>query len=149
MMKESRRSFIRKGASIAAIVAGGVATVTLLRQLVPRGIGQKKKVKVGKSSFFPVDTFTYIDEHKIYIYRDHEGVKAVSATCTHLGCIVETDEDGFTCPCHGSLYDRRGEVISGPAPRRLSWFQVSKAPDGQLMVDMTIQVNPDTKFLTT
>ena len=149
MNKETRRSFIRKVTSIFAIAAGAVAAVTLLRQLVPRLIGQKKFVKVGKSSTFPVDTFTYIEEHKIYVYRDHEGIKAVSAICTHLGCILEIDEDGFLCPCHGSCYDRSGEVISGPAPRALSWFQVSKAPDGQLMIDMTQQVTPDTKFLTT
>ncbi len=148
-MKDTRRSFIRKVASIFAMVAGTVAVGTLLRQLVPRLIGQKKLVKVGKSSRFPVDTFTYIEQHKIFIYRDHEGVKAVSAVCTHLGCILEIDEDGFICPCHGSSYDRGGEVISGPAPRALSWFKVSKAPDGQLMVDMTQQVTPDTKFLTT
>lgn len=149
MIKETRRSFIRKGASIFAVAAGGVAIITLLRQLVPRMIGQKKRVKVGKSNTFPVDTFTYIDEHKIYIYRDHEGVKAVSAVCTHLGCILEIDEDGFICPCHGSSYDRSGEVLSGPAPRALSWFRVSKTPDGQLVIDMTRQVKPDTKFLTT
>ncbi len=149
MIKETRRSFIRKVASMFAIVAGTVAGVTLLRQLVPRLIGQKKLVKVGKSSTFPVDTFTYIGEHKVFIYRDHEGVKAVSAICTHLGCVLEIDEDGFICPCHGSSYDRSGEVLSGPAPRALSWFQVSKAPDGQLVIDMTQQVTPDTKFLTT
>ena len=149
MMKETRRSFFKKGALIAAIAAGGMAIFTLLRQLVPREIGQKKKVKVGKSSLFPVDTFTYIGEHKIFIYRDHEGVKAVSAICTHLGCVLEIDEDGFICPCHGSSYDRSGEVLSGPAPRALNWFQVSKTADGQLLVDMTQLVNPDTKFLTT
>jgi cytochrome b6-f complex iron-sulfur subunit len=149
MIKETRRSFIRKGASMLALVAGGVAIVTLLRQMVPRLIGQKKKVKVGKSSVFPVDTFTFIDEHDIYIYRDHEGVQAVSAVCTHLGCILEINEDGFICPCHGSCYDRSGEVLSGPAPRSLSWFEVSKAPDGQLVIDMTRQVKPETKFLTT
>jgi len=149
MMKETRRSFIRKGAAIFALAAGALAVFTLLRQLVPRMIGQKKRVKVGKSNTFPVDTFTYIDEHKIYIYRDHEGVKAVSAICTHLGCILEIDEDGFLCPCHGSSYNRSGEVLSGPAPRALSWYQVSKAPDGQLVIDMTRQVKPDAKFLTT
>ncbi len=148
-MKETRRSFIRKGAAIFALAAGALAVFTLLRQLVPRMIGQKKRVKVGKSNTFPVDTFTYIDEHKIYIYRDHEGVKAVSAICTHLGCILEIDEDGFLCPCHGSSYNRSGEVLSGPAPRALSWYQVSKAPDGQLVIDMTRQVKPDAKFLTT
>lgn len=148
MTQVTRRSFIKKGASILAIIAGGLAITSLLRQLFPRSIGQKKRVKVGKTSIFPVDTFTYIEEQKIYIYRDHEGVSAVSAVCTHLGCILETSDEGFLCPCHGSCYTKSGEVLSGPAPRDLTWFQVSKAPDGQLIIDMTRKVKPEFKFLT-
>ena len=97
---------------------------------------------------YPVDTFSYIEEQKIFIYRDHEGVRAVTAVCTHLGCILEINDEGFNCPCHGSCYNKRGDVLSGPAPRALTWFQVSKAPDGQLMIDLTRKVKPEYKFLT-
>lgn len=42
----------------------------------------------------------------------------INAVCTHLGCIVpwNTVEKKFTCPCHGSQYDKEGRVIGGPAP---------------------------------
>jgi cytochrome b6-f complex iron-sulfur subunit len=148
MIKVTRRSFIKRGASILAVIAGGAAIASLFRQLFPRSIGQKKRVKVGKTTLFPVDIFTYIEEMKIYIYRDHEGVRAVTAVCTHLGCILEINDEGFNCPCHGSCYNKRGDVLSGPAPTALTWFQVSKAPDGQLIIDMTRKVTPDFKFLT-
>lgn len=46
---------------------------------------------------------------------------ALKAECTHLGCLVAPNPlgDGFTCPCHGSQYDRDGTVVRGPAPRAL------------------------------
>ena len=56
--------------------------------------------------------------HKIAIYKDVDGaVEAFEARCPHLGCIVEwnSTEQTFDCPCHGSRFDRRGQVINGPA----------------------------------
>lgn len=52
------------------------------------------------------------------VYRDEEGaLHALSARCTHLGCIVNwsSGEGTWDCPCHGSRFSREGEVIMGPA----------------------------------
>lgn len=59
---------------------------------------------------------------KIAVYRDAQGVLSQrSALCTHLGCIVRWNslEKTWDCPCHGSRYDRYGQVINGPANRNL------------------------------
>ncbi|HWQ88364.1 MAG TPA: FAD-dependent oxidoreductase [Desulfitobacteriaceae bacterium] len=51
-------------------------------------------------------------------YRDNQNVlHAVSAICTHMGCIVVWNQFDQTwdCPCHGSRYDSKGKVIHGPA----------------------------------
>jgi nitrite reductase/ring-hydroxylating ferredoxin subunit len=56
------------------------------------------------------------------VYRDPQGeVHAVSARCTHLGCIVSWNraETSWDCPCHGSRFSVGGEVIQGPAVRNL------------------------------
>lgn len=56
------------------------------------------------------------------VYRDPEGnVHAVSARCTHLGCIVQWNpaETSWDCPCHGSRFSATGEILHGPAVRDL------------------------------
>jgi glycine/D-amino acid oxidase-like deaminating enzyme/nitrite reductase/ring-hydroxylating ferredoxin subunit len=60
--------------------------------------------------------------HKVAVYRDPMGVVVeLSATCTHLGCIVEwnTSEKSWDCPCHGSRYAPDGHVLNGPARKGL------------------------------
>ena len=60
---------------------------------------------------------------KIAVYRDEEGgLHHLSATCTHLGCVVEWNDSEKTwdCPCHGSRFDKKdGHVLNGPAVRAL------------------------------
>ena len=53
----------------------------------------------------------------VAVFRDSEGTWAVSTVCTHLGCIVKVNPDGFECPCHGSRFAADGSVAKGPAPR--------------------------------
>jgi glycine/D-amino acid oxidase-like deaminating enzyme/nitrite reductase/ring-hydroxylating ferredoxin subunit len=59
-----------------------------------------------------------IDGEQLAVVKDDQGVvSALSAVCTHLGCIVGWNEVDRTwdCPCHGSRFDSQGRVISGPA----------------------------------
>lgn len=56
-------------------------------------------------------------------YRDGDGVlHAVSAVCTHLGCLVTWNpaETSWDCPCHGSRFDPGGRVLQGPALKDLA-----------------------------
>lgn len=59
---------------------------------------------------------------QIAVYKDEKGeIQAVSAVCTHMGCIVGWNNEAKTwdCPCHGSRFDPTGKVIQGPAVKNL------------------------------
>lgn len=71
-----------------------------------------------------------------YVRRIKEDeVIAVSAGCTHLGCIVTWDEENkiFKCPCHDGKYDAEGKVISGPPPVPLQRHK-TKIEDGRILL---------------
>ena len=138
-----RRDFLGR---IAIGSMTGVGIIGLLGSLdlpIPRVSQTANKFKVGRVVDFPLDTFTYIEEKNIYVYRERRSIKAVSAICTHLGCVVRKTEDGFTCPCHGSSYDRSGKVLAGPAPRDLDWLKVEMSPEGKLIINASQRVKAD------
>jgi Rieske Fe-S protein len=57
-------------------------------------------------------------------------IRALSATCTHLGCQVLWDlqHKRFKCPCHGGVYDAAGNVVEGPPPRALDAIEARIDP---------------------
>jgi glycine/D-amino acid oxidase-like deaminating enzyme/nitrite reductase/ring-hydroxylating ferredoxin subunit len=66
---------------------------------------------------------------KVAAYRDEHGqLHERSAVCPHLGCLVAWNdaEKTWDCPCHGSRFDRLGQVINGPANRGLAEVPAQK-----------------------
>ena len=66
----------------------------------------------------------------VFLVRDGaKSVKAMSATCTHLGCQVRwaADTKRFICPCHGGVYAADGRVLEGPPPRPLDVIETRLA----------------------
>lgn len=58
----------------------------------------------------------------VALYRAEDGSEhRMSAVCTHLGCVVNWNdaEKSWDCPCHGSRFGTRGEVLQSPAVERL------------------------------
>jgi Rieske Fe-S protein len=69
-------------------------------------------------------------EAVVYIDREGDGYRALSATCTHLGCRVRwnPEQAQFRCPCHGGVFDREGRVVAGPPPAPLARVHVRVNP---------------------
>jgi cytochrome b6-f complex iron-sulfur subunit len=80
----------------------------------------------------------------VAVFRDEEGVHAISTVCTHLGCIVKANPNGFECPCHGSGFQKDGAVVKGPAPKPLPWLKVTKSGSGYT-IDEESKVKAGTK----
>lgn len=89
---------------------------------------------------------TFFPEQRLFLFRKGNTFRAVSAVCTHLGCTVDLAGQGFHCPCHGSVFDKSGTVVSGPAPSPLPWLLVTLSRDGHLVIDASVRVSPD-KYL--
>jgi len=132
------------GGSSAAIV---LMNATFFRSLHLQMLYEPAQLfRVGKPEHYPLDSVVKLPERPVFVCRDREGLYAISAVCTHLGCIVGASDDGFACPCHGSRYDHTGKVTRGPAPRNLPWWRMRYAPDGQVVVDATQPVEPGEKL---
>jgi glycine/D-amino acid oxidase-like deaminating enzyme/nitrite reductase/ring-hydroxylating ferredoxin subunit len=61
--------------------------------------------------------------HKVAVYRDHQNeLHELSPVCPHLGGLVRWNkvEKTWDCPCHGSRFSYRGEVVNGPAKINLA-----------------------------
>ncbi|MDY0884410.1 FAD-dependent oxidoreductase [Dongia soli] len=69
------------------------------------------------------------DNEKYAVWKDDNGdLKVLSAACTHKGCTVTWNnaDQTWDCPCHGSIFDRDGSVIHGPARHPLEKREMPK-----------------------
>lgn len=96
----------------------------------------------GRPASFPENSVTFLEKRRVYVFNRRGGLYAISAVCTHLGCTAKwNDETGrFDCPCHGSVFDQDGQVLSPPAPTGLAWPKLERLPDGRVRVDLAQDV---------
>ena len=76
---------------------------------------------------------------RVFIVSAPEGLAVFSATCSHLGCLVNyhKDKQEFVCPCHGGKYDITGRNIEGPPPAPLTAYPV-EVKNGMIMVGVKV-----------
>lgn len=69
------------------------------------------------------------------VIRNENGLIALGDTCTHQGCVVMIEKDGFHCPCHNALFDlKNGQVLRGPAAHPLESFPI-REDAGKIIVN--------------
>lgn len=141
---ESRRDFLWKVGCVALGAAGlEAAGATLRFARAPVSYGPSQRRVLGDLQRFPPGAAVYVEDAGVFVLRDAKGMRAMSATCTHLGCTVRSDADsgGFVCPCHGSRYDAEGKVLGGPAPAPLPFVRVDQDRRGRLVADLSKPVD--------
>jgi cytochrome b6-f complex iron-sulfur subunit len=107
----------------------GQAGVAFLQFIRPRVDSNAfgGKINAGRVAEFRAGSVNHILAGRFYISHTDDGLIAMWQSCTHLGCTVPwvEAEGQFHCPCHGSIYNKKGEVIGGPAPRPLDLFSIT------------------------
>jgi len=137
-----RQAFVQLGVGSLCIASAG-ATVFGYEFLSPNVLYEPSPiVNAGKPDRYPPGSVTQDLQSGIYIVHGPEGIYAMSAVCTHLGCLTAwKPELGIVaCPCHGSKFNRDGSKIEGPAPRPLRWLQASLSDEGDLLVDRSQEI---------
>ena len=139
---QARRGFVKK-LSVTALILGAGGAIG--RFMHPNVLFEPSQVfKIGESNKYPFGSRTVIEGRGVEIVREKDGFHAISLVCTHLGCLIKPvandAEVGYTCPCHGSTFSPKGEVLGGPAPQALPWYEMYMDQTGTLMVD-TSKVN--------
>jgi cytochrome b6-f complex iron-sulfur subunit len=142
----SRRDFLNEVTVGALGIAGLGSVVVTYQYFSPNVLFEPSTTfRAGNPDLFPLHSVTFLQDQQVYIVRMPEGFYAVSAVCTHLGCITQwkPDADQIQCPCHGSKFRTDGTKVEGPAPRPLPHFAISLTADGELLVDKLQITKPD------
>jgi nitrite reductase/ring-hydroxylating ferredoxin subunit len=139
-----RRKFLGllgAGALGAAMCGTGI---TAIRYFEPNVFFEPdSRFSVGRPEAIPLGTVLVLPRQAVYVVRSAEGFYALSAVCTHLGCMTRYEAPtGFSCPCHGSRFALGGDVGLGPAPRPLPHLHIA-LENGQLVVDTRRHVARD------
>jgi cytochrome b6-f complex iron-sulfur subunit len=162
---QSRRGFLKKLTGSLFGFGFVAASWAFFRPLIPNVLYEPpKRFKVGRPEEYR-EGVQFLDEHRLFLFREGNAFHAISGVCTHLGCTVKfspfkrereltvrkltyRSRGEFRCPCHGSEFRDEGTNFSGPAPRPLRWYQLELSPeDGQLLVDLSEEVDRDYRLV--
>jgi len=132
-----RRKFLDwlLGTSVGGLAAAVLYLAT--RYLIPPRAGESSAATVTlplKPDDIAVNTgqiFKFGNRAGLLIRTSNNELKAFSATCTHLGCIVQYRPDlgEIWCACHNGHFDLNGRNVSGPPPAPLEDFTVNVRGD--------------------
>lgn len=141
----SRRDFLNE-ITMGALGIAGLGSVAVTYQYFSPNVlfEPSTTFRAGNPDLYPLHSVTFLQDQQVYIVRMPEGFYAVSAVCTHLGCVTQWKPDAnmIACPCHGSKFKPDGTKIEGPAPRPLPHFAISLTADGELLVDKLQVIKP-------
>jgi len=138
----SRRNFMEIAIGAIGTLMGAILGVPAIAYIVGPALEKKtatwlklgtvSKIQPGTPTLFKVNVesrtgwVTSRDELSAYVLTDDgQTYIAMSNICTHLGCRARWIEERnqFFCPCHDGVFDKHGNVVSGPPPRPLDRFE--------------------------
>jgi Rieske Fe-S protein len=150
-MEMNRRVFIKKSLYGLLVLFGLGFLITGIEVFSPR------KAREKKLAYFPLAAedaiprsgvkkselvYTSLGRERkarVFIVSSDTALTVLSATCSHLGCLVNYNREKreFICPCHGGRYDLTGRNIAGPPPAPLNRLPV-KIENGVVLVGIKV-----------
>lgn len=120
----SRRAFLEVCLGCLGVITAAAVSWPLFRYLAPRTGSETadkivipdKDVREGEAKFFE-----FGGSAAVLVRKRGGALVAFSAVCTHLGCIIQwqNEKQDFLCPCHAGHYSADGDVTAGPPPKPL------------------------------
>ena len=143
---EQRRPIVDRRRVLRFIMSGAtVGTAAMLGLPVAGYLSALEEVKGAREVDFDSAELGLWDAklvilrgRPVSVVRTDDGYSAVSAVCTHLGCIVKWKKGRrqFFCPCHGGRFDVHGRVLGGPPPRPLDPIEVEASAEKVVVRDV-------------
>lgn len=132
----SRRRFLDYLLGTSAFATFAAIVYPVFRFMVPPEVveAQQNSVVAGRVNDIPINSgkiFKFGSKPGLLVRTATGEIKAFSASCTHLDCIVQYDPNSkaIICACHNGVYDLTGKNVSGPPPRPLDEFTVNLKGD--------------------
>ena len=102
---------------------------------------EKVNIVVGNVTDIPMNSAKRFEGKNRYGYltgylviHNPDGFIALNESCTHQGCAVKIQSEGFHCSCHNALFDgKNGAVLRGPAAHPLVRVDI-REEGGQLII---------------
>jgi cytochrome b6-f complex iron-sulfur subunit len=141
---KSRREFIKTMSTGTLALGCGVAVANLLQSCTViryvDGEIASDKIRVNKAEFVE-QHFVIVTSNDlpapIYVVKSKEDDKfsAFLMLCTHLNCELRPTGTFLSCPCHGSEFSNKGEVLQGPASAALAQYEIEEEGN-ELVIDL-------------
>jgi Rieske Fe-S protein len=132
----AKRRFLDYLLGTSAVATLAAIVYPILKFMVPPTVVEatQNSVVVGKNADFATNSgkiFKFGSKPGIIIRTETGDLKAFSASCTHLSCIVQYDPASkqIICACHNGKCDLSGKNVAGPPPRPLDAFVVNVKGD--------------------
>lgn len=128
-----RRRFLNWLMGTSAACLGVAVLYPVIRYLIPPEVGESAASSVALDILpdaVPPNSgqiFKFGNRPGILVRTSSGELRAFSATCTHLNCIVQYREDlgHIWCACHNGHFDLTGVNVQGPPPRPLERYDVN------------------------
>ncbi len=134
----TRKEFIQKTGAAIALSGLGLSLDSCSDDDLPTpDLGDGLAINLTQAPFDEVLSRGWVlhPEENVLIVNWEDQIRAFTSVCTHEGCSRNWvfGRGVFTCTCHSSKFDYRGEVVSGPAKKNLAEFSVNRTGDELLI----------------